>query len=85
MTNAQRNIKTCNSYQCKKKQWCKRYQLYLQNKDKGNVDTSPWCLPWKSIAYFKDIEQTKLHQLIDTCEYFMPTEQYIIKEKLNKL
>ena len=82
----------CNASQCKKKQWCERYQLYLSG---GNYKAGSWEgianlneRSWISIIDFNDLntyEHAKLHQLIDNCEYFIPTEQYLIKEKLEKL
>ena len=96
MIDIQNNIITlCKTSQCKKKQWCKRYQLYMQRcqlrtRKSNCLDTSIRHLgmPWIPIIDFNDFnipERAKLYQLIDDCEYFMPTEQYIIKEKLNKL
>ena len=96
MIDIQNNIITlCKTSQCKKKQWCKRYQLYMQryqlyvHKSKSlDMPIQHLEIPWISIINSNDfniLEHEELCQLIDTCEYFIPTEQYAIKERLDKL
>ena len=67
---------SCNASQCKRKKWCKRYQLYLQNVNNTGAHQ----------GFFLNFKQAiQQHQSIDTYKCFIPTEQYLIKEELKEL